>query len=77
MLDFKPAEEADWKESLRLTRDAKEQAALWSMIGIKHDPVVGAQEILKLDPKSKLIPLLLGASEPGREHGRPPVRVAA
>ncbi|HEX7839042.1 MAG TPA: hypothetical protein VF469_16300 [Kofleriaceae bacterium] len=59
VFDFKPAEEADWQASLQLTRDAKEKAALWSMIGIKHDPVVGAQQILKLDPKSKLIPLLL------------------
>jgi hypothetical protein len=59
VFDFRPAEEADWKESLRLTKDAQDQAALWSMIGIKHDPVVGAQQILKLDPKSKLIPLLL------------------
>jgi outer membrane protein W len=59
VFDFKPAEEVDWQESLRLSKNPKEKAALWSMIGIKHDPVVGAQEILKLDPTSKLIPLLL------------------
>ena len=59
LLDFRPAEEADWKESLAATKDAKERAALWSMVGIKHDPLVGAQEILKLDPTSPLVPLLV------------------
>lgn len=59
VFDFKPAEEADWKESLRLTKDPKEKAALWSMVGIKHDALVGAQEILKVDPKSPLVPVLV------------------
>lgn len=57
--DFKPAEDADWKEALKLATDKRDKVALWRMVGLKHDPLVAAQEILKLDPKSTLVPLLV------------------
>ncbi|MEO7091759.1 MAG: hypothetical protein ABI175_00825 [Polyangiales bacterium] len=57
--DFKPAEEADWKDALKLAKDKGDKAAMWRMVGLKHDPLVAAQEILKLDPKSALVPLLV------------------
>ncbi len=57
--DFKPVEEADWKDALKLAKDKGEKAAMWRMVGLKHDPLVAAQEILKLDPKSSLVPLLV------------------
>ena len=57
--DFKPAEEADWKAALALAKDKGDKAAMWRMVGLKHDPLVAAQEILKLDPKSALVPLLV------------------
>lgn len=57
--DFKPAEDADWREALKLAKNKTDKAALWRMIGLKHDPLVAAQEILKLDPKSALVPLLI------------------
>ena len=57
--DFVPAEEDDWKGALALAKDPKDKAALWRMVGIKHDALVAAQEIVKLDPKSPMVPLLL------------------
>ncbi len=59
ILDFRPAEEADWKDALKQSKDPKDRAALWRMVGIKHDPMVAAQEIFKIDPRSSLIPLLV------------------
>ncbi len=59
VLDFKPMEQADWRESLRLAKDAREKTQLWRMVGIKKDGLVAAQEIIRLDPKSNLIALLV------------------
>jgi hypothetical protein len=58
-LDFRPAEEVDWRASLKLAKTAREQAELWRLVGIKSDGIVAMQEIIKLDPKSNLIGLLL------------------
>ncbi|MCE9577817.1 MAG: hypothetical protein K8W52_32080 [Deltaproteobacteria bacterium] len=57
--DFRPAEETDWRASLKLAKTAREKTELWRLVGIKNDGVVAMQEILKLDPKSPLIGLLL------------------
>ncbi len=57
--DFQPMEEADWRETLRRARDAREKAQLWRLVGVKQDGIVAVQEIVKLDPKSNLIALLL------------------
>ena len=59
MLDFHPVEDGDWKEAFKLTKDPKEKAALWRMVGIKHDGMASIPEILKLDPKSPLVNLLV------------------
>jgi hypothetical protein len=52
--DFRPKEEADWREALRLAKDVKEKTALWRMVGIKSDGIVAMQEIIKLDPKTNV-----------------------
>lgn len=57
--DFKPAEEVDWKDTMKLAKDKADKVALWRMVGLKHDPLAAAQEILKIDPKSSLVPLLV------------------
>jgi hypothetical protein len=57
--DFQPMEDADWRETLKLARDAREKAQLWRLVGVKQDGIVAAREIVKLDPKSSLIALLL------------------
>ncbi|HSK00359.1 MAG TPA: hypothetical protein VK932_03920, partial [Kofleriaceae bacterium] len=57
--DFQPAEEADWRETLRLAAGAREKALLWRLVGVKQDGIVAAREIAKLEPRSDLIALLL------------------
>ena len=59
VFDFNPSDDADWKDALKLAKDPKDKVALWRMVGIKHDPMVAAQEIVKLDPKSPMIALLV------------------
>jgi tetratricopeptide (TPR) repeat protein len=58
-LEFSPAEDSDWKDALRLARTVREKTELWRMVGIRKDGIVAIQEILKLDPKSNLIGLLM------------------
>ncbi|MGE5183365.1 MAG: hypothetical protein ACM31C_14945 [Acidobacteriota bacterium] len=57
--DFKPMEEADWKQSLQLARDVKDKVALWRAVGVKTDGMVAMREIQKLDPRSSVLALLL------------------
>lgn len=57
--DFKPADDAEWKDALKLAKNKADKAAMWRMVGLKFDPLVAAQEILKLDAKSTLVPLLV------------------
>ena len=59
MRDFKPMEDADWKKSLALAQTTRDKTALWRMVGIKTDALTGVREILKLDPKSNLVSLLI------------------
>lgn len=57
--DFRPLEEADWRESLRLARTVKEKVELWRLVGITRDGVVAMREIIKLDATSPLLALLM------------------
>ncbi len=57
--DFRPMEELDWRESLRLAKSVREKTELWRLVGLKQDGLVAAQEIIKLDPKSDLVALLV------------------
>jgi hypothetical protein len=57
--EFQPMEEADWRESLRLARTVREKTELWQLVGINKDGIVATREILKLDPKSNLVGILL------------------
>jgi len=69
--EFSPMEEGDWRESLKLTKSVREKTELWQLVGITKDGLVAAQEILRLDPKSNLIGLLLA-----RELEKAETRVA-
>lgn len=56
LVDFKIAEQADWERTLRAAADVRERTQLWRMLGDKKDdPLVAAQEIVRLDPKSNLL----------------------
>ena len=57
--DFKPREDSDWRAALKLAKTTREKTELWRLVGIKKDGVVAIQEILKLDPKSNLVGLLM------------------
>ncbi|MBS2025349.1 MAG: hypothetical protein JST92_23355 [Deltaproteobacteria bacterium] len=65
--DFSPRNDDEWKQSLALATDAKDKAALWSLIGLRYDAVTAMREIFAADPKSDLLALLavrqLAASE--------------
>ena len=57
--DFHPQEDADWQLALRQAGDTQTQVLLWHMVGLQLDGLAAAQEIVKLDPTSKLLALLV------------------
>jgi hypothetical protein len=57
--DFRPMEETDWRESLRLAGTPKDKAELWRLVGLTHDGLVAMKEIVKLDPRSPLLAMLM------------------
>lgn len=57
--EFSPAEDKDWKDALRMAKTPRERTELWRLVGMSKDGVVAMQEIIKLDPKSNLVGLLL------------------
>lgn len=56
---FHPMEDRDWKETLSLARDAREREVLWQLLGIYADGMAAIEGIYQINPKSKLLPLLL------------------
>jgi hypothetical protein len=56
---FKPVEESDWAESLKLAKNKREQAVLWHLLGIYKDPLRAMKEIYVLDTKSDLLDVLV------------------
>ncbi|MNK15013.1 hypothetical protein D3C87_331460 [compost metagenome] len=56
---FRPQEEADWIKTLQMAKTNAEKATLWHLLGIHYDPQRAIQEIIKLDPKSEKLDLLL------------------
>lgn len=57
--EFEPQNDKDWKQTLALAKTTREKTALWRLVGLQQDGLAAAQEILKLDPKSNLVALLL------------------
>lgn len=56
---FRPMEEADFRQSLSLAKNAREKAALWHLLGIYGDELRAMKEIYAIDPASDLLNLLL------------------
>jgi len=56
---FHPMEDPDWNETLSLARNAHEKEVLWQLLGIYADGLAAIDKIYGIDPKSKLLPLLL------------------
>ncbi|HEY4055120.1 MAG TPA: hypothetical protein VGM39_00885 [Kofleriaceae bacterium] len=57
--DFAPMEEKDWRAALALAKTKTEQVRLWRLVGLKLDGEAAMEEIIKLDPSSPTLPLLL------------------
>lgn len=57
--DFHPQEDADWQAALKQAGDTQTRVLLWHMVGLQSDGLAAAQEIVKLDPTSKLLALLV------------------
>ena len=57
--DFQPMEDKDWKATLAMAKDVREKTELWRLVGLKLDGLGAAQEIIKLDPTSDLLGLLV------------------
>ncbi len=56
---FHPQEESDWDKTLGMAKTTAEKVTLWHLLGIHYDPQRAVQEIVKLDPKSEKLDLLL------------------
>lgn len=56
---FHPQEEADWQETLKLAKSPEEKITLWHLLGLEFDEKRAITEIVKLNPKSDKIDLLL------------------
>lgn len=56
---FHPQEEADWKQTLKLAKTTNEKITLWHLLGIAEDAGRAIKEIVKLNPKSEKLELLL------------------
>ncbi len=56
---FRPQEETDWVKTLALAKTTAEKVTLWHLLGIHYDTNRAIQEIVKLDPKSEKLDLLL------------------
>ena len=56
---FKPQQETDWLQTLKLAKSKEEQITLWHLLGTEHDPARALKEIVALNPKSEKADLLL------------------
>ena len=57
--DFQPMEASDWATTLALATNGEEKTLLWRLVGLRQDGVTAIKEILAIDPRSALVPLLL------------------
>jgi hypothetical protein len=56
---FHPQHEVEWNQTLKLAANAHERVVLWHLLGVYADPLRGMKEIIKLEPQSEYLPLLL------------------
>lgn len=57
---FKPQDEKDWQQTLALCKTNDEKCTLWQMLGVFYkDEIRSMNEIIKIDPKSEKLELLL------------------
>ncbi len=59
ILNFKPQETEDFDQSLNMSKNKEEKAALWALYGYYADPVEAISKIYSIDPKNKHLSYLL------------------
>ena len=52
-------EDADWRETLSLAKNAHEREVLWQLLGIYADGLEAINQIYRINPQSPLLELLL------------------
>ena len=57
--NFRPQETKDFNESLKMTKNNDEKAALWTLYGYYADPVEAISKVYEIDPKNKHLSYLL------------------
>ncbi len=58
-LSFHPLSSSQWDLCLNLAKTTTEKEVLWQLAGLYTDDVMAMREIIKLNPKSELVDLLL------------------
>lgn len=58
-LSFHPLEKTEWETCLNGAKNNHEKEVLWQLLGLYTNDIKAMQEILKLNPKSELVELLL------------------
>jgi len=56
---FHPMEDADWRQTLSLAKNTREKEVLWQLLGIYANGLEAIEQIYWLNPRSRLLPLLL------------------
>jgi hypothetical protein len=56
---FHPQETADWNQSLAMTKNNDEKAALWALYGYYNDEKMAIEKIFEINPKSEHLDFLL------------------
>lgn len=67
--DFHPQGDADWHEALKLAKTPREQTELWRLVGVRFDGLAAMREIVKIDPKSDLLAMLMVRELARAENG--------
>nr|HEX4316761.1 hypothetical protein [Kofleriaceae bacterium] len=57
--DFHIDNDLDWRHALDLAKTTRDKTEVWRLVGVKFDGIAAIREIVKLDPKSDLLGLLV------------------
>lgn len=69
---FRPQNEADWLQTLKLAKTNEEKITLWHLLGIDKDPARAIKMIARIDPHSEKLDLLLARLVNMDENGQFP-----
>lgn len=58
-LSFHPLQNNEWNQCVDLAKNTTEKEVLWQLFGLYNDDVLAMKEMIKLNPNSELVDLLL------------------